>query len=245
MNREIIVWGQTMYKANVFKRFIPALLLMLASLGMMTDASATTQIYASAKGKGIKVTSCQSCHTGASGSESKGNLKPGYQAAYNLDKVGLTRLKNKINGCPVGQALNQTTFLCVPAITKAGTVGLAGSGLAKTDVYAVTCGTGTAALWVSVKDLAPVKLPLVSIQAKKGAVSSPLSTDAGVDGNALYSPLVKVAGVAGAFTVNVNKSAYTGTLAAHKGAESYTALFSCRKADGTQVGTTPVLKQNQ
>jgi hypothetical protein len=238
MNKEILVKTQP----TLLRSFMAVLVLMSASQFMMTDASATPQIQGLAVTKGIKVTTCTSCHTSMAGS--KTNLKPGYAAAFKLDKVALTRLKNKINGCPVGQALNQTTFLCVAPIAKAGTVGLAASGLAKTDVYSVTCGAGTTALWVSVIDLAPIKLPLVSIQAKKGTIASALSTDA-ADGNTVYSPLVKVAGAAGAFTVNVNKSAYVGALAAHKGPESYIARFSCRNAVGTQLVTTPVIKQNQ
>jgi hypothetical protein len=227
-----------MHRKNVVGNFASALLLMSVSLGMVTDASANQKILD--KAKALKIlpagASCTSCHTAAP------TLKASYKVAYTADKAGLTGLRNLIKGCPSGQTLDKIKYVC--QVAKAGTVGLAGSGLAKTDVYAVTCGAGTAALWVSANDLAPVKLPLVSIQAKKGTGASAMSADTGVDGNAIYSPWVKVAGAAGAFTVNVNKSAYTGTVAANKGAESYSARFSCRKADGTPVATTPLIKQN-
>lgn len=226
-----------MKKTYFLKGFAP--LLVLSSQFMMNDAAATSQIMGNAVSKGIKVSSCQSCHTGAAGDESKGNLKPNYFTAYSLDKNGLSRLKNLINGCPAGSTLNMKTFLCEKKISQSGTVGSATSGAAKTDVYAVTCGTGTAYLNVSVIDLAPVKAPKVSIQATKGTASSPLSTDS-VDGDAKYSPVVKLAKGAGIYTMKINKSVSTV-----KGAESYTAEFYCRDASGGQKSTTWKITQNQ
>lgn len=215
---------QKLYDKKKLRNIGSVVALLLVS---MTDASATSGIFASAKAKGIKVTSCQSCHTGAAGSESKGNLKPGYLAAYNLDKTGLTRLKLLINGA--------TT---IPFAVN-GSVGLVTSGIAKSDVYAVTCAAGTARLYVHVLDLAPVKAPLVSIQATKGAVSTALSTDAR-DGDAVFSPLVGLAGGAGVYTVKVNKSA-----SAVVGAETYQARLYCRNAANTPTGISWRLTQNQ
>ena len=94
------------------------------------------------------------------------------------------------------------------AHTQSGTVGLATSGAARTDVYVVSCPAPGVRLALHVKDLAPVKAPLVSTQATKGAASSALSTDA-VDGNAVYSPLVTLSAGAGSYTLKVNKSAST------------------------------------
>jgi hypothetical protein len=129
------------------------------------------------------------------------------------------------------------------AHTQSGTVGLANSGLAKTDIYVVHCIPPATKLFVHVKDLAPVKLPVVSIQAIKGG-SSPLSNDA-VDGDANYSPVQTLAAGSGDYTMSVNKSAYTGTLAAHKGPETYIAEFHCQNASGSHTDTTWDLIQNQ
>lgn len=227
-----------MRKTYFFKGFFTPLLL-LSSQFAMTDAGATSQIMGNAVSKGIKVTSCQSCHNSTPGNEDKNNLKPNYLTAYKLDKSGLSRLKNLINGCPAGTTLNMTTFLCEKKISQSGTVGSATSGAAKTDVYSVTCGTGSAYLTVSVIDLAPVKPPLVSVQATKSTAASTLSTDT-VDGDAKYSPVVKLAKGAGIYTMKVNKSASTTI-----GAESYTAEFYCRDSAGAQTSTVWKLMQNQ
>ncbi|MEQ1484446.1 hypothetical protein [Methyloglobulus sp.] len=137
------------------------------------------------------------------------------------------------------------------AHSQAGAVGLAGSGLAKTDVYVVSCfdggdfpGVVPTRLHIEVLDKAPVKLPLVSIQATKGTASSTLSTDA-VDGNTAYSPVATLAGGAGDYTLKVNKSAYTGTVATHKGPETYVARFHCEDNAGNHAGTEWIMTQNQ
>jgi hypothetical protein len=94
-----------------------------------------------------------------------------------------------------------------PAVSSVtGSLGKTGSGEASTDVYAVTCAPKTTALAVSVKDLAPVKAPMISIQATQGTSSSALSTDS-VDGDANYSPTASLAKGAGVYLVKVNKSA--------------------------------------
>ena len=121
------------------------------------------------------------------------------------------------------------------AHSQSGSLGASASGA--TDVYAVTCGAGTAKLFLQVKDLAPVVAPKVSIQATKGAASSTLSTDA-VDGDAVYSPGVTVAGTPGVFTLKVNKSAVAG-------AETYVAQFHCQTSAGAHTDTTWAMTQNQ
>ena len=130
------------------------------------------------------------------------------------------------------------------AHTQSGAVGLAKSGLAKTDLYVVHCPAPATTLYLRVKDLAPVKLPLVSIQATNGSSSTPLSTDVR-DGNAIYSPATTLTAGPGDYTLSVNKSAYTRTLAAHKGAETYVAEFHCRDASGNHTETTWDMTQNQ
>ncbi len=133
----------------------------------------------------------------------------------------------------------------VSAHTQSGAVGLAGSGLAKTDVYTLACPTSTAKLYIRVKDLAPVKAPSVSIQATKGTSSSALSTDA-VDGDANYSPALTLSAGSGTYTFKVNKSAYTGTSATHKGAETYVAEIHCQDSAGNHLAQPdPVMTQNQ
>jgi len=131
------------------------------------------------------------------------------------------------------------------AHSQTGTLGLPTSGgVARTDVYVVHCIAPASKLWLRVKDLAPVKAPLVITQTTKDTVSSVLSTDT-VDGDALYSPSVTLSGGAGDYTLNVNKSAYTGTLAAHKGPETYVAEFHCQNAAGNHTDTTWDMTQNQ
>ena len=103
-----------MINSTKLKRFITGSLIITASQFITINASATGSIFG-ALANGTTVKSCQSCHNGASGSESKGNLKPNYSAAFNLDKTGLTRLKNVINGCTGGQTLNPSTFVCATA----------------------------------------------------------------------------------------------------------------------------------
>jgi len=127
-------------------------------------------------------------------------------------------------------------------------VGLAGSGAAKSDVYNVNCyddGSGAAAkIFIQVTDLAPVKSAKVSIQAHKGTQTSALSTDA-KDGDAVPSPGTLFAAGAGDYTVTVNKSAYTGTVAKQKGAELYYGTAHCETSSGVHTGTDISMTQNQ
>ncbi len=240
-----------MKKINLANKYSVVLSLAFASIFPLNNAFANAQIQGLALSKGIAAPSCQSCHTGTAGSESVSNLKPNYLAAYALDPTGLTRLKNVINGCPSGQVINTTTFLCqaatpVPAaVTKSDSVGSTLDSLPATDVWAVTCATGTTSLAVSVLDKAPAYAPVVSIQAvyvkAPAFLSSPLSTDA-VDGDALYSPVVKVAGGVGPYSVQINKQAHPTV----KVAELYTAKFACLNAAGANTAVSSVvLKQNQ
>jgi hypothetical protein len=153
-----------------------------------------------------------------------------------------------------------------------GSLGKAGSGKARTDVYKVTCAVGTHRLSMSVSDEKPVLAPLISIQATKGGASSPLSTDTR-DGNGVFSNVVSLAKGAGNYMMNVNKSA--AKIACKKddddddhhdgdrhhdddehheghhdkcyvkGAEAYIAKFSCKNAAGKNTRTTYKLMQNQ
>ncbi len=100
-----------MLQLNVLKVFSRAILVLLAFLLVVTDASARPDILDAVSSVGIDVTAgCATCHNGAIGN--KNNIKPNYQAAYRLDTVGFTRLTNLINGCPNGQALDTTTYIC-------------------------------------------------------------------------------------------------------------------------------------
>jgi hypothetical protein len=120
--------------------------------------------------------------------------------------------------------------------------GSLGAVATATDYYQVTCsndGNGPPrSLIAQVKDLAPVAPPRVSVQVAKGAVSR--SAIDAVDGNAAFSPLVRVAGGAGVYHVYIRKSA--------AGSEIYTLSFHCKTAadgSGAHTGTVIVIKQNQ
>ena len=136
----------------------------------------------------------------------------------------------------------------VSAHSVSGTVGKAVNGLAATDTYNVTCyesGDGSGVpnnLYLRVKDLAPVKAPLVSTQASKGKATTVLSTDA-KDGDAVYSPAITLTPPAGSgagiYTVRVNKSASTV-----KGLEAYTLEVHCQKGLA-HAGTSIALTINQ
>jgi hypothetical protein len=128
-----------------------------------------------------------------------------------------------------------STTSCDKEYSKSGSVGSTKSGRARTDVYQVTCAAGATALTASVIDLAPVKAPTISIQLAKGTATSPLSKDP-VDGNTAYSAPTTLAKGAGIYSMKINKSASTV-----KGAESYTAKYSCVGSTSSKI----VLKQNQ
>jgi hypothetical protein len=247
-----------MLNTNTQKQFIIGALIILASQFITVNASATAQIFGSAVGKGIAVSGCQGCHSGTAGSESKGNLKPNYQTAFNLDKTGLTSLKKLINGCAAGQILNPTTFVCaagavkpvvcalpqirdaakekcVAAKTITSIIGNAKTGVAQTIVYTVNCPTGTDSLKAAVLDLKPVNKSLISLQIFK-TVPTVLSIDK-VDADPKYSQLLINKGKAGKYTVNINKSKSTQV-----GAENFTALFSCRSIKDSPLVTLPVFK---
>jgi hypothetical protein len=227
-----------MKKPNTTNKHFLALSLILSSLFIANNASATQAIFAIASSKGITAPSCTSCHTNMNGS--KANLKTNYQAAYNLDKANLTKLKNLIMGCANGQIYSLAGFSCLVPATVSGSVGSATSGASATDVYAVTCGAGTSKFYVAVKDAAPAKAPVVSVQAVKGYLATPLSSDA-TDGDVNYSPAANVAGSAGVFNLQVNKQ-----LSSVVGAEAYTAEFVCVSAAGAKTTTSAaVIKQQQ
>ena len=114
------------------------------------------------------------------------------------------------------------------------------SGSAATDIYEVSCPTGTAKLYVSVKDL-PSALPsLVSIQTTKNRKSSTLSVD-GRDGDNSYSfPVTLVGG--GTYMIMINKN-----LSSTPGYEKYSAVFHCQDARGNHLSgqPDPAMTQNQ
>ena len=145
--------------------------------------------------------------------------------------------------CALPKINDSVTKTCVKANTQAGTIGLAGSGVAKTDVFAVTCETGTKFLTVGVLDKAvPKRSTNLSIQIlRTGSSASSQATDYTDD--AKYSALVKLNAAAGLYTVLVNKPSYVGAESANKGAENYIALFSCRSAADRQLETSVITTQ--
>ena len=121
------------------------------------------------------------------------------------------------------------------------------TGAAATDTYYVTCRdedlSGGYALAdhlvISVRDLAPVLAPLISIQISKNGISSTLSTDP-KDGDAKYSPTVRLARGAGTYLLTINKSGST-----KKGIENYIAQFHCETATSSHTATAIQMISNQ
>ena len=125
------------------------------------------------------------------------------------------------------------------AHVQTGSLGKKTTGAAATDTYYVTCRDEdlsggyalTDHLVISVRDLAPVLAPLISIQISKNGISSTLSTDL-KDGDAKYSPTVRLAGGAGTYLLTINKSGST-----KKGIETYIAQFHCETATSSHTAT--------
>jgi hypothetical protein len=102
-------------KPKMLKSFMAIMFLMLATLGIVNDALATPAIFNGASGKGVTLAnSCQTCHTGASGSESKGNLKTGYAAAWAADKTNYRKLQDLITPCPSAGTHNAAGVCVTP-----------------------------------------------------------------------------------------------------------------------------------
>jgi outer membrane biosynthesis protein TonB len=101
--------------SNRLRPSITALLLVSGAQFLTQEASATAQIYIAAAGLGLNVAAgCQTCHTGASGSESKVNLKTGYQDAFT--NGGVTGLVAFINA-PVATPKPTATPTPAPTAT--------------------------------------------------------------------------------------------------------------------------------
>lgn len=120
--------------------------------------------------------------------------------------------------------------------SRSGTVGVQTAGVAKTDVYQVTCPKGTTALSATVTDLTPTLAPSVSVQVTKGKAASPLTKDP-VDGDKKSSAPTTLKKGAGSYLMKVNKAASTA-----KGAETYSTTSNCVGATSAPVVK---LKQNQ
>jgi hypothetical protein len=103
--------GRIMQQSKMLKNFSGLLLVLLTSLIMVNRASAKAEFLGPAAAAGININAgCATCHTAAVGD--KNNVKPNYAAAYKLDKTGFSKLANLIKGCPSGQTLNTSTFVC-------------------------------------------------------------------------------------------------------------------------------------
>lgn len=118
--------------------------------------------------------------------------------------------------------------------------GALGKAAGATDYYQVECfddGNGAADhIVVSLKDLAPVAQPLLSVQVVKGKIAKN-STDA-ADGNATFAPTINVKGGNGFYTVLVDKTS--------SAPETYTLQIHCETGAGLHTGTRePDLLQNQ
>ena len=150
------------------------------------------------------------------------------------------------------RTLNNTfvTLLLVGALGYGGIVaahdinGALGAAAGATDYYQVTCfddNSGPADhLIVKIKDLAPVAVPIISVQVTKQVGKTFIarnSTDA-VDGNATYSPELNIKGGNGTYFLAVDKTSAN--------AETYNVQIHCETSTGLHTGTQePVLLQNQ
>jgi len=158
----------------------------------------------------------------------------------------------------------------VPMTYHTSTLGKVGKAIGATDLYQVTCTTGTNNIIAQVSDLPPIKSTLVSTQifaTRKGQrYSSLLSTDT-VDGDGIYSPMTIIANRGnGIYTIAVNKSPGFATACeastndddnnlssdhsciatpAVLGPELYTVRFACRNILNVNIpGTTWQLIQD-
>ncbi len=122
-----------------------------------------------------------------------------------------------------------------------GSLGIATSGRAATDVYQISCPAGTAKLYLHIKDLAPDLPSQLSIQATKNSKASTLSVD-GKDGDAFYSSAVTLTRGPGTYLITINKN-----LSSTNGLETYGAEFHCQDAGGNHIANQPdpVMTQNQ
>ena len=131
-------------------------------------------------------------------------------------------------------ALAQTGLANAHDLT--GSLGTDASAIDQYQVHCYDDGAGvTDHLYAAVKDLTPVAAPLVSIQVIRDNKATN-STDA-VDGNATYSPTVKVKGSDGFFILTVDK---TGA-----GAENYAVQYHCETLDNQHTGTDITQITNQ
>jgi hypothetical protein len=112
-------------------------------------------------------------------------------------------------------------------------IGKATSGAAAADIWAIICTKGPekpgrpivtpTRLAFHVRDEAPIRPAIISIQAFKGALKSPVYIDP-KDGDAVYGPsgFASLKGGAGTYYLKVTKSASTT-----KGTETYRPQFHC------------------
>jgi hypothetical protein len=134
--------------------------------------------------------------------------------------------------------------------TVAQLLGKPTSGATATDLWAVTCTKGPekpgapivtpTRLVFQVRDEAPVRPAVISIQAIKGTLKSPVYTDA-KDGDAVYGPasFASLYGGAGTYVLKITKSASTA------GTETYRPRFHCWTNSNGHSAISFRLIQNQ
>lgn len=134
--------------------------------------------------------------------------------------------------------ISHATAVSAHSITQ--TLGSNKSGRAATDVYIVSCASGTDHIYFQVNDELPVHPASISIQAYKDSFATPLSTDA-KDGDALGSPGYTFKQGAGDYILLVDKS-----VSPKKGIEIYSAEVHCEDAAGGHTDESePYMTQNQ
>ncbi|ASF46177.1 hypothetical protein [Methylovulum psychrotolerans] len=129
--------------------------------------------------------------------------------------------------------------LYTPASFAVNLNGALGSAAGAIDFYRVTCASNTNGvtdnLKVTVRNLAPVTSPLMSVQVIKGILAKN-TTDA-VNADTTLSPAAIVKGGNGVYDVRVNK--------AGAGAENYALTYACLNSAGKATGVAIATAQNQ
>jgi len=146
--------------------------------------------------------------------------------------------KTTLNNIMIAASLAGTLSYAGAAysLTKDGTLGNAASA---TDSYKVTCSSNangaTDHINVSIRDQAPIKAPIISVQVLKALLAAN-ATDQ-VDGNTAYSPIIGLKGGNGIYTVRVNKT--------NTGSELYRLSYNCLSAANKSTGIAISIIQDQ
>lgn len=114
-------------------------------------------------------------------------------------------------------------------------LGQLGTKASATDVWEIECSGGSQYLALQIKDGPPNKSPKVSVQVVKDRLAA-TATDR-KDGDAEYSPEIRLYGGDGVYTALVDKSGAQP--------ENYFLEYHCEGAGDVHTGTSAIQYQNQ